>query len=314
MIKRYVLSSQENASVRHLLEEAKAQWDGFDEMRVLSSAALYGQELPRSIREAFYALLLKETVPALLITNNPIEPEEIGPTPLRHWYHGESRPLNMAQILHGLYASLLGEAIGFATQQNGRVFNDLIPIAGAPHNASSGQGKVGLHTEDFSVTQPCMPDYLGLCCLRNLGKAQTTISAITEIEFPEGLKHYLFDTVAPYKSGLKQTVLFGSYERPYLRFGSVDNNKCTLEMREALDQLSHLLNGSQQSVILQPGDCLYFDNFLAVHGRLPFAAEDQPNGRWLSRLCVLRDLRRIRSSKEAPEDRVMLRLAVPGTR
>jgi L-asparagine oxygenase len=306
VITRVLVTADEQIKIRGLIGEIAAARESLSEDVFLERAAIFGQELPRRLREIFYNLKLREGTQALLIQNNPILANDVGDTPKSHWKVGEPRPLNLAQILHGLYASLLGEPFGFETQQKGRIFNDLIPIPGAPENSSSGKGKVSLHTENYSHTQPYMPDYLGLLCLRNDQFATTTISHIKDGDIPEPFRELLF-TVFPFSNSLQQSVFFGNPDRPYMRYSGIKLEECTMEMRLAFRLLSQALEGNQARITLTQGECLYLDNFVVVHGRAPFDAQYGPRGRWFSRLCILRDLRSISALRSSPESRVILR-------
>ena len=183
------LSEPERETVRALLIEIARDPENLDEKVFLDRAALHAHRLPLRLREALYEFKLRETTPYLLFANNPVLPADVGPTPQTHWQVGQSRPLNLPQLMHGLYSSLLGEPFGFETQQFGRIFNDLISIEGQPPNSSSGSGKVGLHTEDCA--QPFMPDYLGLLCLRNETRAETLVSSLWNVPIPEEIRRTL---------------------------------------------------------------------------------------------------------------------------
>jgi hypothetical protein len=305
MLKQFRLSNEDRTAVRELLVGIARQYESLNENTFLDRAALIAQQLPVSIREIFYEFKLRESSPVLLITNNPVLAGDVGPTPTAHWRPGEERQLNLPQLMHGLYASLLGETFGFETQQRGRIFNDLITIPGAPDNSSSGGGKVGLHTEDVSPTQPFMPDYLGFLCLRNEQCAITTFSSLENVNIPDKMLRVLFEQRFPFKNCTRRSVLFGDPQRPYLRYSPVDYDQCDSEMAAARQFLSDALQRNLQNVTLSQGDCLYLDNLVAVHGRSPYAAEYGANSRWFSRLFMLRDLRRIRSYTAAPESRVM---------
>jgi L-asparagine oxygenase len=310
MVNQYRLDEAERKAVRSLLVDLACDQDNLEETSFLNRAALFAQELPRSIRELFYEFKLRENACILLVTNNPIEAHDVGPTPTSHWRKGELRPLNLAQLMHGLYATLLGEPFGFETQQKGRLFNDLISIPGALDNSSSGSGRVGLHTEDVSETQPLMPDYLGFLCLRNEHGAVTTFSSLDNICIPDHIFKVLFQQCYPFRSGSPRAIFFGNPNRPYLRHSAVDDQKCSREMAIARQFVREALLRNQQGITLSQGDCVYFDNCLAVHGRAPFEAEYGANSRWFSRLFMLRDLRRIRSFTSSPESRIMLEDAV----
>lgn len=305
MLNHFRLTNDDRTAVRDLLVKVGRDRENLEEGTFLNRAAVLAQELPVRIREVFYEFKLRESSPALLITNNPILPEDVGPTPSAYWRPGEERPLNLPQLLHGFYASLLGEPFGFEIQQNGRIFNDLISLRGALSNSSSGAGKIGLHTEDCS--QPFMPDYLGLMCLRNEQRAATTFSSLHDIDIPENVLLILFNKVFAIPSSSQHSILFGDSKRPYLRYGSVDHQKCDSEMTTSLQFLSNALQRNLKEITLGQGDCLYLDNYLAVHGRAPFQIEYGTNGRWFSRLVMLRDLRKTRSFRAAPETRLMLK-------
>lgn len=311
MLIRLQLSEKERVSVRTLLMRIAESASNSEEATFLERANLLAQELPFSIRESFYKFKLQEASAGLYVTNNPVFPEDIGTTPQSHWSPTEARLLNIPQLMHGLYAALLGEPFGFASQQRGRIFNDLISISGAQSNSSSGAGEIGLHTED--CFQPFMPDYLGLLCLRNEQGAVTTFSSLIGVEIPEPLQRVLFGEDFPIRnSAQRHRVLFGDRARPYLRYGSIDYEKCTAEMVEAMRFLAAALRDNRQAVSLAQGDCLYLDNFVAVHGRAPFQAEYGPQGRWFCRLVMTRDLRKTRSLRAGPESRVMLNLPRSG--
>jgi len=311
MLNEFCLSEEDRLAVRNLLEELGRDPKNLEEESFLERAALLSQELPVRIRETFYEFKLRETSDGLLVTNNPIFPEDVGPTPGAHWAPGRTRSLGLPQILHGLYSNLLGEPFGFETQQSGRIFNDLIPIRGMQSNSSSGIGDIGLHTEDCA--QPFMPDYLGLACLRNQQRAATTLSSLGTTTIPEDFLQVLFEEGFPAKNSMNgggnmtRTILFGDRKRPYLRYGSIDSSKCSSRMVAAMRFISETLDARRQTVVLNQGDCVYLDNFVAVHGRAAYPGEYGPNGRWFCRLVMVRDLRRVRMFRASPESRVMLK-------
>lgn len=316
MLKRLSLSSKDNEGVRTLLLELSQTVETLDESDFLDRAALLCHRLPLKIRETFCDFKLTENAVGLLVTNNPVDPDDIGPTPSTYRKPCEKRPLNLGQLMHGLYASLLGEAFGFESQQSGRIFNDLIPIRGTQPNSSSGSGNIGFHTED--CLRPFMPDYLGFLCLRNEESAVTTFSSLWSSDIPDHIREVLRreqlgiigNECAPCRLpplSSNDAILFGSEQRPYLRFGSIPLDGHTAEFRSALTFISKSLDSNRQELVLRRGDCLYLDNYSAVHGRAPYDPSYGPNGRWFCRLVIARDLRRTRSFRALPHSRVMLR-------
>jgi alpha-ketoglutarate-dependent taurine dioxygenase len=57
---------------------------------------------------------------------------------------------------------------------------------------------------------------------------------------------------------------------------------------------------------LLPGECLFIDNYRAVHGRSSFKARFDRTDRWLKRINIARDLRKSRGVRKAPASRVIL--------
>ena len=305
MIETYTLSQVERKRVRTLLLDIVRDERNLEEHAFLDQALLFAQELPLELRRAFHRFKLHEPAPCLLVTNNPVEPSDVGPTPGSHLGPGVGRPLTLPQLLHGLYASLLGEPFGFETQQFGRVFNDLISIEGQPSNSSSGCGQIGLHTED--CVKPFMPDYLGLFCLRNDTGAQSLLSSIWELDLSDAIRDQLMTPEFPeLAGGAKRALLFGSRSHPYLRYGSIDASRCDPRALHALRYLTEALEANRQAVTLRQGDGLYIDNFHTVHGRAPFTPLYGPQARWFSRLVMMRDLRRTRAMRAAAGSRVIL--------
>jgi L-asparagine oxygenase len=309
------ITDEDRSAVRALLFEIGRDSSNLEENSFLERATLLAQDLPIGIRKAFYEFKFRESAVGLLITNNPILPEDVGPTPQSHWRSGERRPLSLPQLMHGLYSSLLGEVFGFETQQNGRIFNDLIPVRGERDNSSSGAGNIGLHTED--CFQPFMPDYLGLMCLRNDERAVTTFSSLWQVAIPQNVIAVLFEDRFVAKkhatnpdtkmSSPRFSILFGDPKRPYLRYGSVSFDECTSDMLSAMRFISTALEQNRRDITLAQGDCLYLDNFFAVHGRAAYRPKYGPEGRWFSRLVMTRDLRKTRTFRARPDARIMLK-------
>jgi len=118
-VKRILLSRAEHVQVRSLLDEILREPEMSNQYSFMEKAALYAHELPRGIREAFYDFKRNEEDSALLVVGNPVLAGGPGPTPSRYVELDENYRLNDAEILHGLYGALLGEAIGFTSQRNG---------------------------------------------------------------------------------------------------------------------------------------------------------------------------------------------------
>jgi len=48
-----------------------------------------------------------------------------------------------------------------------------------------------------------------------------------------------------------------------------------------------------ERVVLRPGDVAFLDNYRVVHGREPFTPRYDGHDRWLKRVNLIRDIRRV---------------------
>lgn len=92
-------------------------------------------------------------------------------------------------MLFILCGTLLGDLIGWATQQDGHVIHEIMPIKTEEHaQISTGSRQViWWHNED--AFHPYRGDYVGLLCLRNPSLVATTFNSMDSIHLsPEHLK------------------------------------------------------------------------------------------------------------------------------
>lgn len=102
-------------------------------------------------------------------------------------------------------------------------------------------------------------------------------------------------------------MLFGDPKSPYVRFDPYcmdqPEDKAT---RSAMDYLIRAIDENLTGVPLLPEECLFIDNYRAVHGRNSFQARFDGTDRWLKRINIARDLRKSRAVRNAPASRVIL--------
>ena len=77
------------------------------------------------------------------------------------------------------------------------------------------------------------------------------------------------------------------------------------EARLAMDQLIRAIDENLTGLSLLPGECLFIDNYKAVHGRSSFKARFDGTDRWLKRITVARDLRKSRGARNSPASRLI---------
>jgi L-asparagine oxygenase len=274
------------------------------------------RRLPERLLEYLYEFQLTEPAGGVVIRGFPVDSAGIGPTP-GHWREAARRT---STIVHERYllalASVLGETFAFRALQDGRMVQDLLPIAGHEEEKSgtSSRSVLDLHTEDAFHPHRC--DYLGLLCLRNLDGTPTTYAELAPAGIPKDMLEILFqprftieadsthgqpDTSAPV------ALLWGARDRPYLRIdgGFTEPVPGDAAAEHALAALTDSLDRSQRAITLRPGEAVFIDNHLAAHGRPPFQARYDGTDRWMKRVSVTRNLRRSRELRAAPSSRIL---------
>ena len=296
-------------------------------------------ELPYRLRAFLHDFrLLEPDAGVCLLSGFDIDTQAIGETPT-HWRGKRSDgPGSNEEMLLVLLASLLGEPIAWATQQDGFVVHDVIPVKG--HETSqigTGSEETLLwHTED--AFHPCRGDYIGLLCLRNPDATATTFAPVASVELEETAYRSLFDpvfTIRPDYSHRPQNnsqtrvgdtsigvsfdrieemrrnppsipVLSGAPAAPYVCVDPVFMDPVEdSDAKNAVESLIRQLDENLSNVVLEPGDVIFIDNFRAVHGRKAFKARHDGRDRWLKRINIARDLRKSRAYRASSASRII---------
>lgn len=331
------------SSINTLLQRLCQRYGSIDDPDFMRESPVYAHELPRPLRAGLNSFRLKESHGALAIRGYQVNDELIGPTP-GHWKsHPVPSPAVAEEIFFFLCSSLLGDPIGWATQQDGRVMHDVLPIE-EHKNEQLGSGSEQLltwHTED--AFHPLRTDYVGLMCLRNPDGVATTYASVQDLRLPGHVVRELRKPqfpIRPDRSHLPQTaagsrqltageqnllkrsyawmmeidakppreaVLFGDEQAPFLRIDPYFMGGVYADSRAgpALDAIIAEIDRVITEYVLSPGEILFLDNYQAVHGRVPFKARFDGTDRWLKRLNIVRDLRKSRASRISAEHRLI---------
>ena len=333
---RHKLTPSDLAAIETLVKPVLARCSSPEDVEFLREARLIAQEMPRSVRQTLYQFtLLEPPCGVCMVSGLPVDDQQIGPTP-EHWIQrNEHRPTLFHEVLLLLLGSLLGEVMGWATQQGGHLIHQVFPIR-IHENEQLGTGSRQLlwwHNED--AFHQLRPDYLCLMCLRNPERVPTMIASLENLALPDQYLDQLFEpqfTIRPDESHQKKNmgdqsrgkvsyehiealnrcpekipVLYGHRSSPYLRLDPYfmdpveDNPKAQL----ALNSLIRLLDSQIRDIVLEPGDCCILDNYRAVHGRRAFQARYDGRDRWLQRINITRDLRKSRHCRSTSDSRVL---------
>lgn len=341
---RLKLTAQETAQIHSLLGDVSRRLPSVEDEGFQEELAVLAHRLPESVRGFLNRFRLGEPPAGVCcISGYPLDDEGLGPTP-QHWRRGDDGTCTRAeQVLLLLLGSLLGDAFAWATQQDGRLVHDILPIQGNEDEqvGSGSRAPLMWHTED--AFHPHRSDYLGLLCLRNPGHVVTTVASIDEIRLDAAHAKILFeerflirpdpsyfergDTAAMSQPApadelkaaayaaidlmnsapQKVSVLWGHPASPYLRVDPcfMDTPEDDEEARRALDALVAAINAALNELTLTPGEFCFIDNYKAVHGRKAFAASYDGRDRWLKRINITRDLRKSRALRRDGRSRVL---------
>jgi hypothetical protein len=287
------------------LDELVQRWfslfDGEAEASFVHNSRILAEDLPRSIRAIILGFVTEDLTPAIVI-RNLWKPSSCSDTPARR---GTERAIsNPAHVLMGTIMSLTGTVYGYASQQFGRIFNDVIPLQEYEHVGSSSSGstkRFDLHTED--AHHPYPPDYVGLFCVRNNEHAATTLSRLPHgainAEDVCALSKPSYEFLSnSRRSGLSDNtvvkpVLFGHPEHPYIQLNPAGTRPVPPEGCEAaLDRLIDTLRRNEATIILESGDFLLLNNLRALHGRRAYRPLYGASQRWLIRTLARCEVRR----------------------
>lgn len=339
---RLTLDDHEIASVDELAADVMSAADLEDECELTRYLSFRAQELPLRLRRFLDDMKGLETTATCVVSGIGVDDVAVGPTP-SHWT-GEPRTqtIEREEVLLLMVGSLLGDVFGWATQQDGKLVHDILPIRGQ-EQAQLGSGSEALlewHTEE--AFHPLKCDYLGLMCLRNHDGAATTVATVDDLELDDETRDVLCEprfvirpddshvarTDGPHSWTAKQLrlleaararidtmcaspepvpVLYGDPDSPYLCVDPYYMDTVTGDetARGALEALEAAVDAHLQHIVLEGGDILFIDNCRAVHGRTPFRPRYDGTDRWLKRINITRDLRRSRAYRLSADSRVV---------
>lgn len=343
-MERFVLNSEEVAYIKEMLSGLAATYKSAEDPDFLLEAACLSHELPRRLRAALTRFRLAEPEDAMfVISGYPVDDEKIGRTP-EHWDRPvEARlPTLEEEIFFVLTGSLLGECIGWSTQQSGRIVHDVMPVKGMEQEqiGIGSEQLIWWHTED--AFHPLAGDYIGLMFLRNRDRVPTTFASLKGLELdpedwqtlfephyaihpdkshrPEaghaaegngngnGNGHHLYDRVEQmHREPPKIPVLSGDRRSPYIRIDPyfMDPVADNPRAQRAFEALVKAIDARITDVALEAGDICFIDNCKAVHGRRAFKARYDGYDRWFKRMNITRDLRKSRADRPEATSRII---------
>jgi L-asparagine oxygenase len=273
-----------------------------------AEARLTSCHIPPRLRAAMRAFRHDAGVDGMLtITNLPIVPGSLPPTPNQpdSVERAATAPAATAMLL----GQQLGEVIAYRDEKHGALVQNVVPVATLAKSQSNG-GSVPLELHTENAFHPNRPDYIGLLCLRPADQDQvgTQVAAIRNALPLLGdadqaiLREPRFVTAAPPsfhsadRSGARP-VLTGHSDDPDICVDFHATTPVDDAAARALTNLRTALDEVRSDLVLRPGDMVFLDNRLVVHGRVAFSPRYDGNDRWLHRVFVHLDNRRTRARR-----------------
>lgn len=325
------LTPDESATVDAVVQGALLEADQDEALAARSRVLAVG--LPLALRERMERFRLGETS-AVVHVRGGLTAEPADATP-GHWLGRDPR-----LTAHGAYlmlaSALLGDAFGWALEQDGRIVQDLVPIRGDEDRqiSSSSTSELTWHTDEAFHPMRC--DYVALVCLRNRDRVGTAVAVPDLAALDPALRAVLHEprfTILPEASHLRPNepsadaelsaasrrthelaeqpplvpLLLGDPGDPYLCWDSAyaDVERLDPVARLAYEALEEEVERARRTVVMEPGDLLFIDNLRCAHSRGAFTARYDGVDRWLQRVYVTRDLRKSRTLRSGPDGRVL---------
>lgn len=315
-----MLSADERAEVAALVDGTLRDDETWDPLETADRMDVLAQELPVGLRRFLSEVRARE-VEVAVVANLPVD-DDLAATPVGWDVAAKMGAGRREELVLLLCGSAIGEPFGWGNQQDGRLVHDVVPAPGMEQSLTSASSHAGLslHTED--VFHPCRGDYVSLFCLRNPDAIGTTYVRSSSLSLAPELRELLFlesFTFYPDDSHVAVTlnalddaeaaaartavategsVLFGPRENPYFRF-DIDFMEAEGVAAEAMHRVQRELTSHIETVVLSPGEAVFIDNYRVVHGREPFTPRYDGTDRWLKRVNLIRDLRRVYTMNEA---------------
>ncbi len=325
-----LLNENEISEINTFVDNIQNSYTNVEDLKFSEDVGLLAQELPRRLRAALHEFRFKEAGKGYFVLSGfPVDQDAVGATP-SHWARSEEvSTTNRHEIFLMLCGSLLGDPLAWATQQDGSLVHNILPMKQYENEQLGFNSTMNLdwHVED--AFHEYRGDYLGMMCIRNPQQVPTMLGSVADINLSKENLDQLFEPqfcIKPDKSHLKENndknqtdpslgssfdimaqhfenpgkkaVLFGSKESPYVRLDPYYMEDPTEPAaKEAYNDLVSQFENQLFPLVLQDGDIVFVDNFRMVHGRAPFQARYDGTDRWLKRINIARDLRKSRDAR-----------------
>lgn len=196
-ILRISLDEDDVAIAERIIADLDATGSAIEEPAFLQDIAIAAQELPRRLREGLVRFKLQERWPVCLVDGLRIDGGAIGPTPRDSMDKAAKARTRRQDIYLMLCCHLLGEAVAYATEHEGHLIHDVLPIAGN-EGRQRGNSTDALHWHIEHAFHPQRMDYVALLCLRNDDQVATTFGFVDRLQIDDATRQALAQPAFPY--------------------------------------------------------------------------------------------------------------------
>jgi hypothetical protein len=206
----------------------------------------------------------------------------------------------------------MAEHISYEGENNGSLFQDIVPIKETERIQTSTGSKTELEIHTEQAFSPLKPDILSLACLNGDINAETfiltidkVINNISLIELELLLKPlWMIDVDYSFKLNSVNeirgplSILNGSIQDLNIVFDQDLMKGLTAESDELIQKIVNIYKINRTSHNLREGEIMYIDNNRAVHGRSSFSPKYNENDRFLIRCFGTFDLKKSEYARE----------------
>ncbi|MFF3499477.1 TauD/TfdA family dioxygenase [Streptomyces sp. NPDC003247] len=243
----------------------------------------------------------------LTVANLPVDESMLPDTPTV--VDSVERAATIPAAVTMLIGQNLGEVIAYRDEKHGALVQNVVPVPSLAATQSNG-GSVPLEFHIENAFHPYRPDYVGLMCLRSdhEGTAGTEVCSVrrvlplideTDLKILQSPR-YVTEAPPSFRSAeltAPHPVLVGAPDDPDLRVDFNATKPLDERAADALARLRTTMMGAATSLVLAPGELVFVDNRLVVHGRTDFEPRYDGKDRWLHRTFVHLDRRRSRAHR-----------------
>ncbi|WP_377267726.1 guanitoxin biosynthesis L-enduracididine beta-hydroxylase GntD [Peterkaempfera sp. SMS 1(5)a] len=182
---RHSLSTTESDQIDGLLDELTQRYHSVEDPELLRELPVVAHRLPLGLRRFLADFRLIEPAPVCVVSGHHVSQQTIGATP-EHWSQRSGvSPALREELYLMLCSAVLGDPFGWATQQDGYLVHDVLPIKGHEQEqiGTGSEQTIWWHVED--AFHPYRGDYVGLLCLRNPDQVPTTFAGIADLEISD---------------------------------------------------------------------------------------------------------------------------------